>query len=93
MVEWLVVEIAEGRFLKGTSMPAVRTLAAEAGCSAGTVVRAYGRLESLGLVVRRDRSRARVVVGARVRARMLLGAARRPAAFGRSQAITGRCAA
>ena len=57
-------------------MPAVRTLAAEAGCSAGTVVHAYGRLESLGLVARRDRSRARVVVGARVRARMLLRAPR-----------------
>ena len=76
VVEWLVVEIAEGRFLEGTSMPAVRTLAAQAGCSPGTVVRAYGRLESLGLVARRDRSRARVVVGARVRARMLLGAPR-----------------
>ena len=76
VVEWLVVEIAEGRFLEGTSMPAVRTLAAQEGCSPGTVVRAYGRLESLGLVARRDRSRARVVVGARVRARMLLGAPR-----------------
>jgi len=76
VVEWLVVEIAEGRFLEGTSMPAVRTLAAQAGCSPGTVVRAYGRLESLGLVARRDRSRARVAVGARVRARMLLGAPR-----------------
>src|SRR4029079_5573299 len=76
VVEWLVVEIAEGRFLEGTSMPAVRTLAAQAGCSPGPVVRAYGGLESLGLVARRDRSRARVVVGARVRARMLLGAPR-----------------
>jgi molybdate-binding protein len=76
VVERLVVEIAEGRFLEGMPMPAVRALAAEAGCSAGTVVRAYGRLESLRLVARRDRSRARVVIGARVRARMLLGAPR-----------------
>jgi len=76
VVEALVVEIAEGRLREGASMPAVRTQAVEAGCSAGTVVRAYGRLESLGLLVRRDRSRARVVVGARVRARMLLGAPR-----------------
>jgi molybdate-binding protein len=76
VVEWLVVEIAEGRFREGASMPAVRTLAAEAGCSGGTVVKAYRRLESLGLVARRDRSRARVVFGARVRARMVLGAPR-----------------
>jgi len=76
VVEALVVEIAEGRFHEGASMPAVRTQAAAAGCSAGTVVHAYGRLESLGLVARRDRARARVVVGARVRARTLLGAPR-----------------
>ena len=57
-------------------MPAVRALAAEAECSAGTVVRAYARLEALGLVVRRDRSRARVSPGARVRARTLLGGGR-----------------
>ena len=72
VVEALVVDIAEGRFLEGAPMPAVRTLAAEAGCATGTVVHAYGRLASLGLVARRDRSRARVVVGARARARMLL---------------------
>ena len=76
VAEALVAEIAEGRFVDGGAMPAVRTVAADVGCSTGTVVRAYGRLESLGLVRRRDRSRARVTGGARARARMLLGAAR-----------------
>jgi putative molybdopterin biosynthesis protein len=55
-------------------MPAVRTLAAQAECSAGTVARAYARLEELGLVARRDRARARLTAGARLRARLLLGA-------------------
>ena len=76
VVEALVVEIAEGRFREGASMPAVRTLAAEAGCSAGTVVRAYERLESLGLVARRDRSPR---AGGRRRAGAGADAARRSA--------------
>jgi putative molybdopterin biosynthesis protein len=76
VAEALIVGIADGDVPEGGAMPAVRSLAAEAGCSPGTVVHAYERLESLGLVARRDRSRARVVDGARVRARMLLGAPR-----------------
>src|SRR5205085_11916813 len=73
LLDRLLVDIAEGRFPPGAAMPAVRALGAEAGCSAGTVLRAYARLDELGLVVRHDRSRARVADGARVRARMLLG--------------------
>jgi molybdate-binding protein len=76
VVDRLVLEITEGRFGEGAAMPAVRALAAEAGCSTGTVVHAYARLEALGLVARHDRSRARVTAGARLRARMLLGGAR-----------------
>ena len=72
----LVLEIADGRFREGGAMPAVRARAAEVGCSPGTVVRAYGRLEALGLLARHDRSRALVTAGARVRARMLLSGAR-----------------
>jgi molybdate-binding protein len=72
VVERLILELAEGRFAEGAAMPAVRALAVQSECSGGTVVRAYARLEALGLVTRRDRSRARVTRGARVRARMLL---------------------
>jgi molybdate-binding protein len=71
VVDRLVGEIAEGRPAPGAVMPAVRALAAEAGCSPGTVVSAYARLEALGLVARRDRARARVTPGASVRARRL----------------------
>jgi molybdate-binding protein len=76
VVERLMSEIAAGRWREGAAMPAVRALAAEAECSVGTVVHAYARLEGLGLVARRDRSRARVSAGARVRARMLCGGGR-----------------
>jgi molybdate-binding protein len=72
VVERLILDVAEGRFAEGAAMPAVRALAAESECSVGTGVRAYARLEALGLVTRHDRSRARVTRGARVRARMLL---------------------
>jgi molybdate-binding protein len=72
VVERLTLEVADGRFAEGAAMPAVRALAMESECSVGTVVRAYARLEALGLVRRHDRSRARVTRGARVRARMLV---------------------
>jgi len=72
VVERLILEVAAGRFAEGAAMPAVRALAVQAECAVGTVVQAYGRLEALGLVERRDRSRALVARGARVRARMLL---------------------
>jgi molybdate-binding protein len=74
VLDRLIRDVADGRFREGAAMPAVRTLAAEADCGAGTVVRAYARLEALGLVARRDRSRARLTAGARLRARLLLGA-------------------
>jgi molybdate-binding protein len=76
LLDRLLSDIAEGRLPAGTAMPAVRTLAADAGCATGTVVRAYARLEALGLVARRDRARARVTMGARVRAQELGGGSR-----------------
>jgi putative molybdopterin biosynthesis protein len=73
VLDRLIRDVAEGRIREGAAMPPVRTLAAETDCSVGTVVRAYARLEELGLVIRRERARARLTAGARLRARQLLG--------------------
>jgi molybdate-binding protein len=49
-------EIAAGRWEEGTTLPGVRTLAREAGCSPGTAARAYAALRDAGVLSGTPRS-------------------------------------
>jgi molybdate-binding protein len=72
LIHRLAGEIADGRLTVGVALPSVRALARQAGCSAGSAARAYAELRRAGLIVTRDRARARVAEGAPARARALL---------------------
>jgi molybdate-binding protein len=77
LAQTLAAEIADGRRPPGAALPSTRVLAAELGCAPGTVARAYGELRRAGLIVARDRSRARVAGGGSPRARWWLAGGRR----------------
>jgi molybdate-binding protein len=77
LAQKLAAEIADGRRPPGAALPSTRVLAAELGCAPGTVARAYGELRRAGLIVARDRSRARVAGGGSPRARWWLAGGRR----------------
>jgi molybdate-binding protein len=68
----LAAEIADGRRPVGSTLPSVRSLAADVGCAPGTVSRAYGELGSAGLIAMRDRARARVADAGPARAQSWL---------------------
>ncbi|SDR92038.1 GntR family transcriptional regulator [Paraoerskovia marina] len=53
-------EITSGRLGVGTRLPSVRQLAADVGVAAGTVAKAYKRLEADGTVVTSGRGGTRV---------------------------------
>lgn len=53
----LAQEIAAGRWSEGESLPGVRKLAREVGCSAGTAARAYTALRDAGVLSGTPRSR------------------------------------
>jgi molybdate-binding protein len=53
----LAQEIAAGRWSEGESLPGVRKLAREVGCSAGTAARAYAALRDAGVLSGTPRSR------------------------------------
>jgi molybdate-binding protein len=63
-------DVAAGRRSSGDRLPAVRELARETGCAAGTAARAYAALRDAGIVAGRDRARHVVAAdgGARARA-------------------------
>jgi putative molybdopterin biosynthesis protein len=61
-------EIAAGRWSEGESIPGVRKLAREVGCSAGTAARAYAALRDAGVLSGSPRSRFVVAVGGSARA-------------------------
>ena len=65
-------DVAEGRFAPGDRLPAVRELAREAGCAAGTAGRAYAALRLAGVVTGRDRARHVVAADGPLRARAWL---------------------
>jgi putative molybdopterin biosynthesis protein len=73
IVDALAREISAGERLAGSALPSIRGLAADAGCAPGTVARAYEELRRAGVIVSRDRARARVAQDGRARARALLG--------------------
>ncbi len=73
LIEELTREIAVGARPSGSMMPSVRAFAAERDCAPGTVARAYEELKHGGLIIARDRARARVAPGATARARRRLG--------------------
>ncbi|MGH2804196.1 MAG: GntR family transcriptional regulator, partial [Thermoleophilaceae bacterium] len=50
-------EIAAGRWSEGESLPGVRRLAREAGCSPGTAARVYAALRDAGVLRGEPRSR------------------------------------
>lgn len=62
-------DVAEGRRTSGDRLPAVRELAREAGCAAGTAARAYAPLRLAGIIAGRDRARHVVAADGAVRAR------------------------
>jgi molybdate-binding protein len=64
----LADDIARGRWSEGASLPGVRTLARDAGCSAGTAARAYAVLRDRGVLVGSARARFRVGAGGAARA-------------------------
>jgi putative molybdopterin biosynthesis protein len=64
----LAQEIAAGRWSEGESMPGVRRLAREVGCSAGTAARAYTALRDAGVLSGSPRSRFVVGAGGTARA-------------------------
>jgi putative molybdopterin biosynthesis protein len=64
----LAQEIVAGRWSEGESLPGVRKLAREAGCSAGTAARAYTALRDAGVLSGSPRSRFFVAVGGSARA-------------------------
>jgi molybdate-binding protein len=72
LAQTLASEIADGRRPPGSTLPSTRTLAVQLGCAPGTVARAYGELRRAGLIVARDRARARVADGGSPRARWWL---------------------
>jgi molybdate-binding protein len=78
VVRTLIDEIAGGARPPGSALPAIRLLASERGCAPGTVARAYEELKRAGVIVARDRARARVAPDAVSRARQLLGGGVRP---------------
>jgi putative molybdopterin biosynthesis protein len=61
-------EIAAGRWSEGESLPGVRRLAGEVGCSAGTAARAYTALRDAGVLSGSPRSRFVVAAGGPTRA-------------------------
>src|SRR3954471_1021282 len=69
LAQKLASEIADGRWPAGSVLPSTRALAVELGCAPGTVARAYGELRRAGVIVGRDRARARVADGGSPRAR------------------------
>jgi molybdate-binding protein len=64
----LADDIARGRWSEGESLPSVRTLAREAGCSPGTAARAYVALRDRGVLAGSERTRFRVGAGGVARA-------------------------
>ena len=64
----LAQEIAAGRWAEGESMPGVRRLARQVGCSVGTAARAYTALREAGVLSGSPRSRFVIAVGGAVRA-------------------------
>ena len=65
-------DVAAGRRVSGDRLPAVRELARETGCAAGTAARAYAALRFAGIVAGRDRARHVVTADGAVRARAWL---------------------
>ena len=65
-------EVARGRRAAGDRLPAVRELARETGCAAGTAARAYTTLRLAGIVAGRDRARHVVAADGAARARAWL---------------------
>lgn len=64
----LAEDIARGRWSEGESLPGVRTLAREVGCSTGTAARAYATLRDRGVLAGSERARFRVGAGGAARA-------------------------
>ncbi|MET0205922.1 MAG: helix-turn-helix transcriptional regulator [Thermoleophilaceae bacterium] len=64
----LADDIAGGRWPEGESLPGVRTLAGEVGCSTGTAARAYAALRDRGVLAGRARTRFRVGAGGAAKA-------------------------
>jgi molybdate-binding protein len=64
----LAEDIARGRWSEGESLPGVRTLARQVGCSAGTAARAYATLRDRGVLAGSERARFRVGAGGAARA-------------------------
>ena len=64
----LAQEIAAGRWAEGESMPGVRRLARQVGCSVGTAARAYTALREAGVLSGSPRSRFVIADGGAVRA-------------------------
>jgi molybdate-binding protein len=64
----LAADIARRRWSEGEALPGVRTLARTAGCSPGTVARAYAALRDRGVLVGSERTRFRVGVGGSAKA-------------------------
>jgi putative molybdopterin biosynthesis protein len=65
-------DVAEGRRPSGDRLPAVRELARESGCAAGTAARAYGALRAAGIIAGHERTRFVVADGGAARARAWL---------------------
>ena len=65
-------DVAAGRRVSGDRLPAVRELARETGCAAGTAARAYATLRLAGIVAGRDRARHVVAADGAARARAWL---------------------
>jgi molybdate-binding protein len=65
-------DVAEGRRASGDRLPAVRELAREAGCAAGTAARALATLRLAGVVAGHERARHVVAADGAVRARAWL---------------------
>jgi DNA-binding transcriptional MocR family regulator len=65
-------DVAAGRRVSGDRLPAVRELARETGCAAGTAARAHAALRLAGIVAGRDRARHGVAADGAVRARAWL---------------------
>lgn len=65
-------EVADRRRASGDRLPAVRELARETGCAAGTAARAYGALRHAGIILGHDRARHVVAADGAARARAWL---------------------
>jgi molybdate-binding protein len=68
LAAYLAQEIAAGRWAEGESLPGVRTLAREVGCSPGTAARAYTALRASAVLEGSPRSRFLVAPGGAARA-------------------------